>query len=188
MHFIELLLTAFSLSMDAFAVSVTNGLSCTDLKKKQTLAIGLCFGLFQGLMPLTGFFLGKAFERQITAADHYIAFILLGYIGGSMICEAVQERNQQTEVYIFTMKTLLLQGIATSIDALAVGVSFAALANINIFLAAGEIALITCLVSLTGVRFGKQFGKKIGSSALLTGGIILICLGMKIFIEHQFFS
>ena len=186
MHFIELLLTAFSLSMDAFAVSVTNGLSCADLKKKQTFAIGLSFGLFQGLMPLAGFFLGKAFEQYITAFDHYIALILLGYIGGSMICDAVQE--SKPEAYTFTVKTLLLQGVATSIDALAVGVSFAALANINIFLAAGEIALITCLVSLTGVKFGKKFGKKIGNHALLTGGIILVSLGLKIFIEHQFFS
>ncbi|MBR1554837.1 MAG: manganese efflux pump [Oscillospiraceae bacterium] len=189
MNFLEILLTAVGLSMDAFAVSVTNGLCCTNLRKRQSLRIGLCFGLFQGIMPLTGFFLGKAFESYITAFDHYIALILLGYIGGKMIYDAVQESKQDApEAYELTVRTLILQGIATSIDALAVGVSFAALANINIFSAAAEIAVITCMLSLIGVRFGKKFGTKLGSRALLTGGVILVCLGIKIFIEHVFFQ
>ncbi len=189
MNLIEIFLTAVGLSMDAFAVSVTNGLCCANPEKKNALRIGLCFGLFQGLMPLTGFFLGKAFEQYITAVDHYIALILLGYIGGKMIFDAVKESRQgETESYVLTAKLLFLQGIATSIDALAVGVSFAALANIHIFYAAAEIAVITCILSLIGVRFGKQFGTKLGSRAQLTGGLILICLGLKIFIEHMFFS
>ena len=140
-------------------------------------------------MPLTGFFLGKAFERYITAVDHYVALILLGYIGGKMIYDAVQEAKQnQSEAYALTFRTLILQGIATSIDALAVGVSFAALANIHIYYAITEIAVITCLLSLTGIRLGKKSGLKLGSKALMTGGLILVCLGLKIFIEHQFFS
>ena len=189
MNFFEILLTAVGLSMDAFAVSVTDGLCCTNLKKQQIFQIGICFGLFQGVMPLTGFFLGKAFETYITAADHYVALILLDYIGIRMILDAVREAKQkETEYYELTTKMLILQGIATSIDALAVGVSFAALANINIYCAVSEIAVITCLLSLTGVRFGRKFGAKLGSRALLTGGIILVCLGIKIFIEHMFFS
>lgn len=189
MNFWEILLTAIGLSMDAFAVSVTNGLCCTELNRKQSLQMGICFGIFQGLMPLTGFMLGKAFEQYITAIDHYVALILLGYIGGKMVYDAIQEAKQeQSESYVLTFRMMILQGIATSIDALAAGVSFAALANIHICYAVIEIAVITCLLSLTGIRVGKQSGKKLGSRALLTGGIILIGLGWKIFIEHQFFS
>ena len=189
MNFAEILLTAVGLSMDAFAVSVTDGLCCTNLKKRQSVWIGLCFGLFQGIMPLAGFFLGKAFEASVTAVDHYIALILLGYIGGKMIYDSIQEAKQNApESYPLTAKMLILQGIATSIDALAVGVSFAVLPDVNIFCAVAGIALITCLLSLIGVRFGKQFGEKLGSRALLTGGVILVCLGMKIFIQHVFFS
>ncbi|MBR0485580.1 MAG: manganese efflux pump [Oscillospiraceae bacterium] len=188
MNLAEILLTAVGLSMDAFAVAVTDGLCCSNLKKQQTIQIGLCFGMFQGVMPLTGFFLGKAFESCITAVDHYVALILLGYIGIKMILDAVQESGQDTpEIYELTPKLLILQGIATSIDALAVGVSFAVLANVNIFCAVAEIAVITCLLSLTGVRFGRKFGRKLGNRALLTGGVILVCLGIKIFIEHVFF-
>ncbi len=189
MNFLELLLTAIGLSMDAFAVSVTNGLCCTNLKKKQSLLIGLCFGAFQGLMPTIGFFLGKAFADYITAIDHYIALILLGYIGGKMIYDAVQDAKQEEQQpYALTPGLLLMQGIATSIDAMAAGVSFAALSNINILYAGVEIAVITCMLSIIGVRCGKKFGSKLGSRALLTGGVILVCLGLKIFIEHMFFS
>ena len=189
MNVFEILLTAVGLSMDVFAVAVTDGLCCTDLKKRQMLEIGICFGIFQGIMPLTGFFLGKAFENYITAADHYVALLLLGYIGISMIADAVREaKRTEPEHCELRLKTLLLQGIATSIDALAVGVSFAALANIHIYYAVSEIAVITCLFSLIGVRCGRRFGRKLGSRAMLTGGVILVCLGLKIFIEHLFFA
>ena len=190
MNFIEILLTAVGLSMDAFAVSVTDGLACTNIEKKQRLSIGLCFGFFQGLMPTIGFFLGKAFEDYIKAVDHWIALILLGYIGGKMIYDSIREFKSQEEVCTpctLTTRMLLMQGVATSIDALAVGVSFAALSNINIFYAGTEIAVITCALSLIGVRFGKKFGQKLGSRATLTGGLILVFLGVKIFIEHMFF-
>jgi len=188
MNFLELLLTAVGLSMDAFAVSITDGICCQDLKKREAVKIGLCFGIFQGIMPLMGFFLGKAFENYITAVDHYVALILLGYIGIRMILDAVHESKQETqENNRLTFKFLILQGIAVSIDALAVGVSFAALQNINIYYAVSEIAVITAILSLIGVRSGRKFGMKSGSRALLTGGLILICLGIKIFIEHVFF-
>lgn len=188
MSFAEILLTAVGLSMDAFAVSVTDGLCCSGLKKKQSVRIGLCFGMFQGIMPLTGFFLGKAFESCITAFDHYIALILLGYIGGKMILDAVRESGKDApEAYELTPKLLILQGIATSIDALAVGVSFAVLPDVNIFCAVAEIAVMTCLLSLTGVRFGRKFGAKLGNRALLAGGVILVGIGIKIFMEHVFF-
>lgn len=185
MNFLEILLTAIGLSMDAFAVALTDGICCQNLKKRNMLAVGICFGFFQGVMPLTGFFLGKAFGSCITAVDHYVALLLLGSIGIEMIFDAVQEEKPENTA--LTYKTLILQGIAVSIDALAVGVSFAALANVRIYPAVCEIALITCLFSLLGVRFGKKFGLKLGSKALLTGGVILICLGVKVFIEHVFF-
>lgn len=189
MNFLELILTAIGLSMDAFAVSVTDGLCCKDLQKKHAISIGLCFGIMQGLMPTIGFFLGQAFAEYITAVDHYIALILLGYIGGKMILDAIQESKQdEPEPYHMHMKTILMQGIATSIDALAVGVSFSALANIHILPAALEIAGITCILSIAGVCFGKRLGQKCGSYALFAGGLILITLGIKIFVQHMFFS
>lgn len=189
MNFLELLLTAIGLSMDAFAVSVTDGLCCKDLQKRSVLAIGLCFGIMQGLMPTIGFFLGQAFAEYITAVDHYIALILLGYIGIKMILDAVREAKQDApESYQIHLKSILMQGIATSIDALAVGVSFSALANSNILLTALEIAGITCILSVTGVCFGKHLGQKCGSYALFAGGLILVTLGIKIFVQHMFFS
>lgn len=198
MNFFELILTAIGLSMDAFAVSVTNGLCCKDLQKKHVLSIGLCFGIMQGLMPTIGFLLGQAFTDYITAVDHYIALILLGYIGGKMILDAVKEFKEsgesgesgsaEPESYHLSGKTIFMQGVATSIDALAVGVSFSALANISIVPAALEIAVITCVLSIIGVCFGKRLGQKFGSYALLAGGLILVLLGVKIFIQHMFFS
>lgn len=188
MTYIELLLIAIGLSMDAFAVSITNGLCCTNLKKNQIFMIGLCFGGFQGLMPTAGFFLGKAFEVYITALDHYIALVLLGYIGGKMIYDALTEKEETGNQYTLTVRTLLMQGVATSIDALAVGVSFAALPGVNIMVAALSIAVVTFAFSVVGVCFGKRFGARLGSRALLAGGMILVGIGVKIFIEHMFFS
>ncbi len=174
--------------MDAFAVSVTNGLCC-ELNRKQILQMGVCFGVFQGLMPLTGFFLGRAFAQYTEAIDHYLVLILLGYIGGKMILDAIEERKQtQPEKYHFSLQIMLMQGIATSIDALAAGISFSALAEMNIFFAITEIAVLTCLLSLAGIRLGKIFGGKLGSKALFFGGAMLIGIGVKIFVEHVFFQ
>ncbi len=187
MSYIELFLIAVGLSMDAFAVSISDGLCCTKIKKSQILAIGVCFGGFQGLMPTIGYFLGKAFESYITAVDHYIALILLGYIGGKMIFDALSNKEEEKHT-VLTPMLLLTQGIATSIDALAVGVSFAALPDVNIVAAALFIAGVTLVCCILGVWFGKFFGEKLGSRAMLAGGLILVGIGVKIFVEHMFFS
>ncbi len=187
MTILEIFLIGIGLSMDAFAVSITDGLCCTNLKKPQMFGIADCFGVFQGLMPLLGFFLGKAFERYICTFDHWIALVLLGYIGGKMIWDAVRGEEESGE-YPLTFRLLITQGIATSIDALAVGVSFAALPDVNIWTSAILICCTTFAFSLVGVIFGKRVGTKLGSRAQLVGGIILVCIGLKIFIEHMFFA
>lgn len=187
MTILELILIGIGLSMDAFAVSITNGLCCTNLKRQQMLYIAVCFGFFQGLMPVIGYFLGKAFETYICAFDHWIALVLLGYIGGKMLFDAVRGEEDSGE-YALTGKLLLTQGIATSIDALAVGVSFAALPDVHIWLAALLICCTTFAFSLVGVLSGRRVGQKLGSRAQLVGGLILIGIGIKIFVEHMFFG
>lgn len=186
MSWFEIFLIGIGLSMDAFAVSITNGLSCTNLKRSQTLWIAVCFGGFQGLMPTLGFFLGKAFESYISALDHWIALVLLGYIGGKMIFDALTDKAEEKS-YKLTARLLLMQGVATSIDALAVGVSFAALPDVQILPAAGMITAVTFIFSLVGVLFGKKVGQKLGNHAQLVGGLILVGIGIKIFVEHMFF-
>lgn len=188
MTLLEIILIGIGLSMDAFAVSITNGLSCTGLKRSQMFLIAACFGGFQGLMPVIGFFLGKAFETYITTFDHWIALVLLGYIGGKMIYDALKSSDEEENAYQLTSRMLLMQGIATSIDALAVGVSFAALQDVKILPAAGIITGTTFLLSLVGVISGKKLGSKMGDRAQLVGGLILIAIGIKIFVEHIFFS
>ncbi len=179
---LQLLMIAFGLSMDAFAVSVTNGLCCT-VSKRQIAATGLCFGGFQGMMPMIGFLLGMAFETYISALDHYIALLLLGYIGGRMLLDAIRH-GETAAVSVLNGRLLLMQGLATSVDALAVGISFAALSDVRIVPAALLIAAVTCLCSMTGVCFGRHFGKRLGSYAQLIGGLLLIGVGVKIFCEH----
>lgn len=187
MTLLEIVLIGVGLSMDAFAVSITNGLCCTNLKKMRMLAIAVCFGVFQGMMPLLGFFLGRAFESYIRAFDHWIALILLGYIGGKMIRDACKG-EEDTGEFALTARMLLVQGVATSIDALAVGVSFAALPDVNIWSSALLICCTTFSFSLCGVGFGRRVGTKLGNYAQLVGGIILVGIGIKIFIEHVFFG
>ncbi len=187
MSYLELFFIAVGLSMDAFAVSITNGLCCSGISKRQMIAMGLCFGGFQGFMPILGFALGMAFESYITALDHYIALVLLCYIGGSMALGAIRSQEEHSE-YQLTVRTLLVQGIATSIDALALGISFAALPDVSITAAALTIAGITCLCSILGACFGKSFGYKLGNRAQIVGGLILIVIGIKIFCEHVFFG
>ena len=184
----ELILIGIGLSMDAFAVSVTNGLCCKEIKTGKTLLTGLCFGGFQGLMPLIGYFLGRGFAKYITAFDHIIALVLLGFIGGQMIFESFKKEEEKNDAVCLTAKMLLMQGIATSIDALAVGVSFAALDNVNITFAASAICCITFAFSVVGVFIGKKFGTVLNNKAQLVGGIILVGIGIKIFVEHTFFS
>lgn len=195
MGIIELLLIAVGLSMDAFAVSIGNGLSMKKSSPKAALAIAFSFGLFQALMPTIGYFLGSAFEDVIKQFDHYIALIFLGFIGGKMIFDGIKEirakkRGEEEEEKPFKLGfgALMIQAVATSIDALIVGVSFAALSDVNIWAAVTLIGLTTFTISLIGVFFGKKFGQLLGSKAEIFGGIILVGIGLKVFIEHVFFG
>ena len=188
METFTLFLIALGLSMDAFAVSVSNGLCFKDFKKSQAFVSSLTFGLFQGLMPTIGFFAGSLFFDTISKLDHWISLLLLGYIGIIMIIDAIKDLHKKNIaedncLNQYTVKTLLLQGIATSIDALAVGISFAAL-KINIFIAALFICTITFICCLIGSLIGKKFGHLLQEKAKIFGGIILVLIGLKIFIEH----
>jgi len=182
----ELILIAIGLSMDAFAVSITNGLCCKNIKTGGTLATGICFGGFQGLMPFIGYFVGTSFAKYVTAFDHIIALILLGFIGGEMIVDSFKSDNENGRERKLTAKSLLMQGIATSIDALAVGIGFATLGNVNIGFASGTICCITFLFSIAGIIIGKKFGNALSNKAQLVGGLILVGIGIKIFVEHVF--
>lgn len=183
MGLIELFLIAVGLSMDAFAVSICKGLSVSKVSMKHYVIIGAWFGGFQGLMPLLGYFLGSTFAEKITAFDHWIAFVLLGIIGANMIRESL-EKEEEEVVADFGVKTMFLMAIATSIDALAVGVSFALLPNVNIIAAVIFIGVTTFLLSGVGLKVGNVFGTRYKSKAEFAGGAILIILGIKILIEH----
>ncbi|MCH5199777.1 MAG: manganese efflux pump [Oscillospiraceae bacterium] len=195
MGFLELLLLAIGLAMDAFAVSIGNGLSMKKQNPKAALAIAFSFGLFQALMPTLGYFLGSAFEDIIRQFDHFIALIFLGFIGGKMIFDGIKEliadkkgETEELPEFRLTFGKLLVQAIATSIDALIVGVSFAALPDVNIWTAVLLIGAVTFAISLIGVFSGKKFGQLLGSKAEIFGGVILVGIGLKVFIEHIFFG
>lgn len=195
MGFLELFLLAVGLSMDAFAVSIGNGLSMKKQNPKAAFAIAFSFGLFQALMPTLGYFLGSAFEDIIRQFDHFIALIFLGFIGGKMIFDGIKEliadkKGEAEEIQEFHLSfgKLLIQAIATSIDALIVGVSFAALPDVNIWTAVLLIGVTTFVISIIGVFSGKKFGQLLGSKAEIFGGIILVGIGLKVFIEHVFFG
>lgn len=179
----ELIITAIALSMDAFAVSICKGLAMKRVTFKEMAIVGLWFGGFQALMPLIGYFLGSAFEKYIVAVDHWIAFTLLALIGVLMIRESGDKDEEKADASL-GLKTMLLMAIATSIDALAVGVSYGILPNINIWVAISSIGIITFLLCMLGVKIGNVFGAKYKSKAELTGGIILILIGAKILLEH----
>ena len=179
----ELIITAIALSMDAFAVSICKGLAMKRVTFKEMAIVGLWFGGFQALMPLIGYFLGSAFEKYIVAVDHWIAFTLLALIGVLMIKESGDKDDEKADASL-GLKTMLLMAIATSIDALAVGVSYGILPNINIWVAISSIGIITFLLCMLGVYIGNVFGAKYKSKAELTGGIILILIGAKILLEH----
>ena len=187
MGIIELLILAIGLSMDAFAVAVCKGLATYKLKKRHMIITGAWFGGFQALMPLLGYFLGTTFEKYVTTVDHYIAFVLLGGIGANMIKEAFSKEENETDCS-FSFKPMLIMAIATSIDALAVGITFALLPDVNIFAAVLFIGIITFTLSAIGVKIGNVFGAKWKSKAEFMGGVILIILGVKILIEHLFFA
>lgn len=193
MNFIALIFTAFALSMDAFAVSITKGMTIKNLKKSTALKMALAFGVFQGAMPLLGWALGISFESYIKSIDHWIAFILLGFIGFNMIKGFFDDRKEEnaselefsatTDVDDLSNKEIIMLAVATSIDALAVGISFAFL-NVSIIPAASIICIITFLVCVVGVFVGNKVGDIFNGYAELVGGIILILIGFNIFNEH----
>ncbi len=178
---IELILIAVGLSMDAFAVAVCKGLAMPKINYKQAGIIALFFGGFQGLMPLIGWLLGTGFEKYITPIDHWVAFILLAFIGGKMVVEAA--RGEEEDCGCFNIKELLVLAIATSIDALAVGITFAFL-RVSIIPSVSLIGVITLALSFIGVMIGHFFGSKFKKTAELSGGVILILIGLKILLEH----
>lgn len=182
MDLLTLLTLAVGLAMDAFAVSICKGLAMREKVLKKGIIVGLWFGGFQALMPTIGFFLGTQFKDQITSIDHWIAFVLLGLIGINMVKEALSNDEEQADDSIAVKKMFML-AVATSIDALAVGITFAFL-NVHIVSAALMIGVCTFLISFAGVKIGNIFGTKYKSKAELAGGIILILLGFKILFEH----
>lgn len=182
MTVVELFVIGVGLAMDAFAVSICKGLSMKRLTAKKAGIVGFYFGFFQGMMPLIGYFLGVGFKDKITAIDHWIAFVLLAVIGVNMIKEALSNESEDVDDDL-GFKTMLLLAIATSIDALAVGVTFAFLA-VNIWLAIAIIGITTFIISVLGVKIGHVFGLKYKAKAELAGGIILILMGIKILLEH----
>ena len=183
MGLVEIILIAVSLAMDAFAVSICKGLSMKKMDWKKAIIIGLYFGIFQGGMPLIGYLLGVGFEESIKFIDHWIAFGLLAFIGGNMIKEALSKKEDDEIDDKVDFKTMVVLAIATSIDALAVGVTFTFL-NVNIILAVSLIAIITFIISCIGVKLGNVFGDKYEKKAELAGGIVLILIGVKILLEH----
>jgi Predicted membrane protein len=181
MGFTGILFIGIGLAMDAFAVSICKGLSTRQLKIKHTLICGGYFGFFQGMMPVIGYILGIQFKDKIENIDHWIAFILLAFIGANMIKEAFEDDEDCNADFSF--KAMIPLAIATSIDALAIGVTFAFL-NVNIIYAASIIAITTFLISMIGVKIGHVFGMKYKSKAEIVGGVILILMGLKILLEH----
>lgn len=182
MEIFELILLSIGLGMDAFAVSVCKGISMKKMNWKKASLIGLYFGGFQAVMPILGYFFGTSFESFITNIDHWIAFILLVIIGAKMIQEAFQKDKDEYNEDI-SVKTMLILSIATSIDALAVGITFAFL-KVDLVLAVSLIGIITFILSVLGTKIGNRFGDKYKSKAELIGGIILILIGLKILLEH----
>lgn len=184
---ITLFFTSIGLSMDACAVSISNGMCFGNIKKKQILSTAFAFGLFQAFMPVLGYIVGSTFSKTISFLDHWIALILLGFIGGKMIIEALKELKYPEACLNveknLTLKTLVLQAIATSIDALAVGIGFAVI-KVDIISAALSIGIITFINSIIGSNLGKKFGEMFKQKAEILGGAILVLIGLKIFIEH----
>lgn len=182
MSILEIILIGIGLAMDAFAVSICKGLAMKKMNWKSAIIIALYFGIFQAVMPLIGFLLGTNFANAIQNIDHWIAFILLSVIGLNMIKEAIHPSDENMNDRI-DIKTMLILAIATSIDALAVGITFAFL-KVNIFTSISIIGIITFIISLIGVKIGNVFENKLKNKAEILGGIILILIGLKILLEH----
>lgn len=184
--FIELFLMGIGLSMDAFAVSVCKGLGMVKVNKKQTVTIGLFFGGFQALMPFIGWVLGRQFEHYFKSIDHWVAFVLLGFIGGKMMVESLKKEEDgvvKKEDVPLNIKEMFVLAVATSIDALAVGITFAFLGT-PIVEAISIIGCTTFVISVGGVYIGNFFGSKYKNRAEFVGGLILVLLGLKILLEH----
>lgn len=182
MGLIELFLIAVGLSMDAFAVSVCKGLAMPKCTFKKAAIVGLWFGGFQALMPAIGYILGAQFQEAIASIDHWIAFVLLALIGGNMIHEALDNDEEEADASL-DVKAMFLLAVATSIDALAIGITFAFL-KVNIIPAVCFIGIVTFIISFAGVKIGNIFGARYKNKAEIVGGVILILLGLKILLEH----
>ena len=182
MNLYEIILISIGLAMDAFAVSICKGLSMKKINWKSTIIIAIYFGLFQAIMPVFGYLLGSSFSVIVQKLDHWIAFILLAIIGGNMIKESKDDETEKRNDKV-DFKTMIILAIATSIDALAVGVTFAFF-EVNIILSISIIGLITFILSFVGVIIGNKFGDKFQNKAEFIGGMILIIIGLKILLEH----
>ena len=182
MGLIELFLIAVGLSMDAFAVSVCKGIAMPKCTFKKAAIVGLWFGGFQALMPAIGYILGAQFQEAIASIDHWIAFVLLALIGGNMIHEALDNDEEEADASL-DVKTMFLLAVATSIDALAIGITFAFL-KVSIIPAVCFIGIVTFIISFAGVKIGNVFGARYKNKAEIVGGVILILLGLKILLEH----
>ena len=182
MGLIELFLIAVGLSMDAFAVSVCKGLAMPKCTFKKAAIVGLWFGGFQALMPAIGYVLGAQFQEAIASIDHWIAFVLLALIGGNMIHEALDNDEEEADASL-DVKTMFLLAVATSIDALAIGITFAFL-KVSIIPAVCFIGIVTFIISFAGVKIGNVFGARYKNKVEIVGGVILILLGLKILLEH----
>lgn len=180
----EIIIISLGLSADAFAVALGNGL-CGAMKPPRNVFNALVFGLFQGVMPVLGYLLGQSFSEYVTAYDHVIALLLLGFIGIKMLKETASEESETTPMPI-NCGTVIVQGFATSIDAMAVGISLSATGN-TIFVPSAVIAFITFVCSLVGIILGKKCGTSLGKTAKVAGGILLLLIGLKIFIQDVFF-
>ena len=180
-------LLGVGLAMDAFSVSLANGLNEPQMGTRRMCGIAGVFAFFQALMPMVGYLLGTTFERYITSVDHWVAFVLLCLIGGNMLKEGLsrdEEREGQAENVSFGFKAMLMLAVATSIDALAVGITFALLPDVDIFSAVGLIGCTTFCISVAGVAVGCWFGARYKKRAEITGGAILVLLGVRILLEH----
>lgn len=185
MSIAEIVILAIGLSMDAFAVSVCSGVSWKKITFGKSLTVGLYFGIFQAAMPVAGYFLGTQFADKITAFDHWVAFALLAIIGLKMVKDSFKSENCDEKIQEQALKPgkMLPLAIATSIDALAVGITFAFL-NVNIAFSVSIIGAITLILSFIGTHIGYKFGSKYRSKAEFTGGIVLVLIGLKVLIEH----
>lgn len=184
--YLQLFATAVALAMDAFSVAICKGLATKDLRPKHLLITGAWFGGFQGLMPLIGYLIASLFSEEVKFIDHWIIFGLLALIGANMVKESLEGDECPANAGSFAPLTMLLMALATSIDAMGVGITFAFEEQVNIFVAIAFIGIITFILSAVGVKVGAIFGSKYKSKAELIGGIVLILLGVKTLVEHLF--